>query len=403
MNLLLIICIINLLGAYFFYRKKKFSDIVISPSVLTTLFILFYCILGTQLFWQGVYVYLEEDYELFIDRTFITLGLFVAIFFLTELFTYSFIKIKKKIILPVHSLNSSSFINIYTFAVLISGIFLLKFPTEFLSGYFMFFFNSLIPIIGYYIIKGNKIFYLYLIIFTFLSIMAGFRFRLILIYFPLFFFYLGETKTISNFLKYIILFSIFVLTFIIVGNFRTYAAGVDFSRIDLSDFQSKLINGIFNDTSTVLVTGKFLHLFDENNYSYALLYQFKYIIELFLPKFLMETKNYSPILDMIYDFTPKSAGAAVLGIGEYYHTGGIFGVCFFAFLFSIYFTYLYKKQINLDNNFYKFKYLCLVFWLINTYTRGYFPQNFFELLTIIFGIILVRFLEYKPKYNHKKI
>ena len=95
MNLLLITCIINLLGAYFFYRKKKISDIIISPSVLTTLFILFYCILGTQLFWQGVYVYLEEDFELFIDRTFITLGLFVTIFFLTELFTYSFIKIKK--------------------------------------------------------------------------------------------------------------------------------------------------------------------------------------------------------------------------------------------------------------------------------------------------------------------
>jgi oligosaccharide repeat unit polymerase len=399
MNLLLIICIINLLGAYFFYRKKKISDVLISPSVLTTLFILFYCILGTQLFWQGVYVYLEEDFELFINITFITLGLFLAIFFLTELFTYSFIKIKKKRILPVHSLNSSSFINIYTFTVLIIGIFLLKFPSEFLSGYFMFFFNSLIPIIGYYIIKGNKIFYLYLIIFTFLSIMAGFRFRLILTYFPLFFFYLKEIKTKSDFLKYVILFLIFVLIVTIVGNYRTYAAGVDFSRIDLSDFQSQLINGIFNDTSTVLVTGKFLHEFDENNYTYALLYQFKYVFELFLPKFLMEIKNYTSILDMIYDFTPKSAGAAVLGVGEYYHTGGILGVCFFAFLFSIYFTYLYKKQINLDNNFYKFKYLCLVFWLIHTYTRGYFPQNFFELLTIIFGISLIRFSEHKHKYT----
>ena len=397
MNFLFIICIINLLGACLFYRKKKISDIVISPSVLTNLFILFYCILGTQLFWQGVYVYLEEDFELFIDRTFITLGLFVAIFFLTELFTYSFIKIKKKLILPVHSLNSSSFINIYTLTVLISGVFLLKFPSKFLSGHFQFFFNSLIPIIGYYIIKGNKKFYLYLIIFTFLSIMAGFRFRLILIFFPLFFFYLGEIKTKLNLLKYIILFLIFVLIIIIVGNYRTYAAGVDLTQIDVSDFQRQFINGIFNDTSTVLVTGKFLHVFDESEFSYALLYQFKYVIELFLPKFLIETKNQSPILGIIYDFTPSSAGAAVLGIGEYYHTGGIFGVCFFAVLFSIYFTHLYKKQINLDNNFYKFKYLCLVFWLINTYTRGYFPQNFFELFTIIFGISLVRFSEYAQK------
>jgi hypothetical protein len=231
--------------------------------------------------------------------------------------------------------------------------------------------------------------------------MAGFRFRLILIYFPLFFFFLGEIKTILNFLKYIILFSIFVLIVTIVGNYRTYGAGVDFSHIDLSDFQGQLINGIFNDTSTLLVTGKFLDVFDENNYSYALLYQFKYVIEVFIPKFLIETKNYSPspILDMIYEFTPKSKGAAVLGIGEYYHTAGIFGVCFFAFLFSIYFTHLYKKQINLDNSYYKFKYLCLIFWLINTYTRGYLPQNFFELLTIIFGFCLIRFSKNRKNYK----
>jgi oligosaccharide repeat unit polymerase len=398
MNILLVTSILNISLAFIFYRKKKIQDIILSPSILTSLFMLTYCIIGFQLFWKGNYLFIQDDYELFVDKVYIVLSLFTFIFFFTELVIYSFIKIKKENIFPVYSVNFFSFINIYTFTVLISGIFLLKFSSGFLSGYFMFFFNSLIPIIGYYIIKSNKKFYLYLIIFTYLSIMAGFRFRLILTYFPLFFFFLKEIKTKSDFLKYIILFLIFVLIVTIVGNYRTYAAGVDFSRIDLSDFQSKLINGIFNDTSTVLVTGKFLHEFDENNYTYALLYQFKYVFELFLPKFLIEIKNHSPILDMIYDFTPKSAGAAVLGVGEYYHTGGILGVCFFAFLFSIYFTHLYKKQINLDNNFYKFKYLCLIFWLINTYTRGYFPQNFFELLTIIFGISLIRFSEHKHKY-----
>ena len=398
MNLLLVTSILNILLAFIFYRKNKIQDVILSPSILTSFFMLTYCIMGVQLFWEENYLFLGEDYEFFLYRVYITLALFTFVFFFTELVIYSFIKIKIKKILPDSSVNFFSFINIYTFTVLISGIFLLMFSFNFLSGYYMFFFNSLIPIICYYIVKGNKKFYLYLIIFTFLSIMAGFRFRLILIFFPLFFFYLGEIKTKLNLLKYIILFLIFVLIFIIVGNYRTYTAGVDFSRIDLSDFQRKLIIGIFNDTSTVLVTGKFLNEFDENNYPYALLNQFKYVTELFLPKFLIETKNYSPILDMIYDFTPKSAGAAVLGIGEYYHTAGIFGVCFFAFLFSIYFTYLYKKQINLDNNFNKFKYLCLVFLLINTYTRGYLPQNFFELFTIIFGLTLIKFSKYKFKY-----
>ena len=105
MNILLVTSILNISLAFIFYRKKKIQDIILSPSILTSLFMLTYCIIGFQLFWKGNYLFIQEDYELFVDKVYIVLSLFTFIFFFTELVIYSFIKIKKENIFPVYSVN----------------------------------------------------------------------------------------------------------------------------------------------------------------------------------------------------------------------------------------------------------------------------------------------------------
>jgi hypothetical protein len=82
MNILLVTSILNISLAFIFYRKKKIQDIILSPSILTSFFMLTYCIIGFQLFWKGNYLFLQEDYELFIDKVYIVLSLFTFIFFL---------------------------------------------------------------------------------------------------------------------------------------------------------------------------------------------------------------------------------------------------------------------------------------------------------------------------------
>ena len=100
MNILLVTSILNISLAFIFYRKKKIQDIILSPSILTSFFMLTYCIIGFQLFWKGNYLFLQEDYELFIDKVYIVLSLFTFIFFFYRISYLLVYKNKKKANIP---------------------------------------------------------------------------------------------------------------------------------------------------------------------------------------------------------------------------------------------------------------------------------------------------------------
>lgn len=372
----------------------KNSDInikyrLISPSVLTSAFILIYCVLGVHLYWGGDYFFLNHDFEPTINNTYIIISLFLTVFFFTELITYKFIKIKKN---DINYVSTSNFTNLYTLIILFFGLILLKIgPGTALSGVLSLFFNTLIPIIGYHVMRRDKLFYLYLIFFTFLSIMLGFRYRLILLYIPIILTFFIRTRVLS--IKFLILsigLALFFALVATVGVTRVYSVGLNFDNLNGLDFLHILIHGLFNDTNTVLATGAFIDYID-NIADFAHFNQLIYLFEYFIPSFFLEQKNYSPILQhvgvAIGDF---KSGIAVLGFAEFYHTGGFFAVTLFSLMYSYIFTRLYKKQIILNNLYYSFLYLSLIGWLLNSYTRGYLPQNYADLISTIIGLHVVK-------------
>jgi len=393
----IIIFIIASLKFLKFPIKAAFKNTIISPSVLTWIFIFIYCILSVQIFWIDDFWYLEKNYEHTLHKTYEVLSLFFLIFFLTELIAYPLIKIEKtKNILLTNHVNFFNFVNIYTLLVLTTFIIFL--PNSNQIGILNFFFNTLIPIIGFYVINKNKKFYIYFFIYILLSVFIGFRFRLAVLFIPIIIFIFMRNKILSTKFFSLVIFSFLFLTLLVlVGNFRQYNDGLNFELFTFENFFSlySYSNGIFNDTSTVLVTGAFIEEFDQIG-KYAYFSQIKYVIEFFVPSFLLEKKSYSPILSYVYSVVGTDiGGSAVMGFGEYYHTAGFYGVAIFALFYSLYFTYSYKKFIQTNINFYLFSYLSFVTWFINSLTRGYLPQNIFDLVALCFGLYIVKYQYFK--------
>ena len=385
--LFLIVCLsLNL------YRKNPIKNTITSPSVLITFFFFLYSVIGVKLFWKESYIYLEKDYQPTLVLTYIAITLFITIFFLTEKLSYTFIKTKKSKDNFVHSSTTSSvkffgLTNIYTLTVLMSAFIFL--PVINSSGILIFFVNTLIPIIGYYLINNDKKFYIYFFFFLLLIIELKFRYRVIIFLLPIFFYYLMKTKIFSiKFLYMIIIFSIFLITIIVItglnkNNFLDY-------EFFFSDFSNQLINSLFNDTSTVLVTGALINELG-HTFEFAYLKQIKYILNYFYPEALLDKKIYSPILDYVsFIVDDSNAGLAALGIGEYYHTAGYAGIIIFAFIFSLFLTYFYKRQIIIKSKYNEFTYYCIIFWYLNSLTRSYLPQNIFDLVCLIFGFFLIQ-------------
>jgi hypothetical protein len=374
------------------YRINAIKNTITSPSVLIISFFFLYSVIGVKLFWKGSYIFLENNYQPTLVLTYSAITLFITIFFLTEKLSFTFIKTKISKDNFLHSSATSSLkffglINIYTLTILISGFIFLPVINSY--GILIFFVNTLSPIIGYYLINKDRKFYIYFFFFLILIIELKFRYRLVIFLSPIIIYYLMKNNIIS--IKFLFKFILFLLFLIIVIVITGYNKG-DLSDIKFlfSNFSNELINSLFNDTSTVLLTGAFIHEFD-NTFEYAYLKQIKYILSYFLPNFLIGDKLYSPILDYINIIAGSElSGSATLGIAEYYHTAGYPGIIIFAFIFSLLLTYFYKRQIIIKSKYNEFSYYCLIFWYINSLTRAYLPQNIFDLFCTLFGLFLIQ-------------
>ncbi len=370
--------------------KDIFKIVLISPSFLIWVFVIIYCYIGFELYWKGSYWYLGKNYEDGLQITSIILILFFLIFAFTEFITYFLIKINvPKNILFTNRITFLSFLNIYTFIVL--AIFIIFLPHSNGIGILNFLFNSLIPIIVFGVLNKDKKFYIYFLAFLFISFYIGFRFRLVLIFIPIMLYIFISQKFFSKkILNLLILFVLSVTLVAFLGFFRRYNFYLDIENYMNFSFFEMIILGVFNDTSTVLVTGKFIEKFNEIG-TFAHFNQLKYIFDYLLPSFILEEKKYSPVLSYIYTLVGSDeAGSAILGIGEYYHTGGIIGLVFFAIVYSFFLTYFYKKYLRFNINFYLISYLMYLTWFINSFTRGYIPQNIADLISITLGLYFVK-------------
>jgi hypothetical protein len=145
---------------------------------------------------------------------------------------------------------------------------------------------------------------------------------------------------------------------------------------------------VFSDTSTVLVSGAVIEKIDKSGL-FAYFMQVKYVVEYFFPSSFFEGKEYSPILTHIAATVgPKGeeVGAAVLGVVEYYHTAGNFGVIVIGGALGYILGCLNNNRRKVQSLYSIVVYFVLIGWLFNSFTRGYLPQNIQDLISLLLGL-----------------
>ncbi len=97
----------------------------------------------------------------------------------------------------------------------------------------------------------------------------------------------------------------------------------------------------------------------------------------------------------------NESGAAILGFAEYYHTAGYFGVVLFAFIFALVLSKYFRRMVVSNSKYEHFCYFVLITWFINSLTRGYFPQNMQDLVSVLIALYIIRKLS-KPADNRER-
>jgi len=393
MYYVLIIGLFNIVFTLSILNRGGIRLNLVSAPVILNLFVIMYMVFGFELYYGGEYYVFGSDFGVHLDTIYIVSSVF------TVMFTASFLFFRK-----INRINdsarkqhtvSSEFLIVYS-ALLFLYVFLSlafgavrAFP---LHNLMLILFNSLAPIIGYSIITKVRFSKVIAVIYIGISIYLGFRYRLVLFFLPiLFYYFVVNNFSVVKFIKYLAVGIIVVSLVAIVGGSRVYSSGLDLDRLAGISYLDLLVGGIFNDTSTVLVSGAVIDYIENiDGFSYAM--QIYYIIIYFIPSFFLENKEYSPIFKYVSAVTGQfsnESGAAVLGFAEYYHTAGYTGVVFIAALFGFIFSRFHRLSEDL-NPYRLFIYFVFVACFVNSLTRGYFPQNAQDLLSLIIGIWLIR-------------
>ena len=375
------------------WRKKNPLFSLVSPPILLSLFVLIYCVMGVKLFWSNGYNFLGKDYSESLDSIYYIITLYTVIFSLSFLVFKSFLP--KNLNKPIFNakLNFKP-VWIYCSLLMILMLFLfvginIAIPTNI----FFTFFNSIVTIISFAVIarmRGSTLICLLLIS---IILYLGFRYRLIYLLFPiLLYFFLLKAPILSKIYKWVFGISAVIMLIAVTGVARSYGNGLQLDSLAGLSISELLIKGIFNDTSTVLVSGAAIDYMVEND-AYSYFSQIKYILSYFIPSNLWASKEYSPILLYIGRATGQynnDAGAIGLGFVEYFHTAGVVGVVAFAMIHSYFGARIYNNMVLFKNNYHIFIYGAVVAWFINSLTRGYFPQNTHELLSLLIGIFFIK-------------
>jgi len=388
-----IISIVLVLVTSFVLRNYGVRFAITSPPVLMNLFILGYTVIGVHLYYDGVYYFLGSDFEPYLKYLYFVINIFNVIFVGVFLLSLKMWRVSRRTNFEYKV--TSSFLVVYAtplFAYAALRLSLLSELSNPLLNLVMIFFNSLIPIIGYAFLRSVRFSRYFLVGFVLLAIIFGFRYRIVLLLLPIgLYYFIQRFQSLKS--RVILFSSIFgaVLLIAIVGVTREYSTGLELSKLDGLSVIDILIHGVFNDTSTALVSGAVI---DQIRVSgrFVGFEQFYYILAYFVPSSIWENKEYSPIFSYVAQVTGQYAnesGAAVLGFVEYYHTAGYFGVVIFAIGLSVVLSRLYKAAAY-GTSYDVFFYLVIAAWFINSLTRGYFPQNFQDLASLYLGLKLIK-------------
>lgn len=362
--------------------------------VFVSIFIILYMIVGVNLYWEGDYYFLGNNFSNNLYRLYDVSSVFIIFLFLFFLFFYYFFK---KGSFPIYRKDYElKYKYVLFFTLLIMSYSILSINgivIPLLNNFFGLFFNAGITIIAYAVISKMKGAYFLLLIFTTLIIYLGFRYRLVFLFLPIIIsFFIFQNINILKLFKYSLVTFVSIFIVAVVGVSRKYSSGLQLDTLEGLSLKDIIVGGIFNDTSTVLTSGAVIQKLDDTD-GFIYFKQIWYILNYFIPNQLYPEKEYSPIYEKISLATSQQnneSGAAVLGFVEYYHTAGYFGVVLFAFFFGLFFARSFKKMIGSNSIYEHYVYFVLITWFINSLSRGYFPQNMQDLISIMIGFYLIK-------------
>ncbi|WP_201485994.1 O-antigen polymerase [Pseudomonas sp. OF001] len=372
-------------------KNKKYA--LLSPPVMVNLFIILYTVIGFSLYWNGSYQLLNTDFSRTLDKIYSAINLFSILFTVAFLIFYNSKNQKSPLQADDFFLNPKL---VYAYSAVLTGyavlnLFDIKIPA--FHNLILIFFNSLTVIIGYAFVtqmRGSKILTSLLVL---LIIYMGFRYRLIFLFIPMLFsFFIFRRMTLLQTLKYASILILAITTISVVGVARKYSEGLQLEKLEGVSYLDMIIIGLFNDTSTVFVSGAFIDWVERTG-SYAYSDQIYYILSYFIPSYFFEDKSYSPIFNYLSMMTGQSSnesGLAILGFAEYYHTAGYAGVALFSLSFAFIYAKSFRKATISNSIYYQYAYFSLLAWLVNSFTRGYLPQNTQDLAAVLFGLFFIR-------------
>lgn len=399
MNLLL-----TLLGVSFFSLLANFSILkypvgrgkflFLSPIFLIVSFFVLYVIVGFNAYWQGSFYFLGIDFSKSVPSIYFVSAIFLLAFSLSFFFFFHVKGVASKVQPCIdYSLQHRKFLALSIFFIFYVLISLFGFSVPVLHNFLMLLFNSVLVVCSYAFV--NKVRYSRVVLLSFVLIILymGFRYRLIFLLLPILFFFFSNIKLSAlSAIRYCLAFVLSVSTVAVLGVTRTYSEGLQVDKLQGMNLFEVIVKGIFNDTNTVMTSGAIIDWLSVSE-NFAYFNQVWYVLIYFVPSSIYPDKAYSPIFDYVSLVTGQAAnesGSAVLGVAEYYHTAGYFGVILFAIIFALLLARSYKVAVWSCSKYKRFSYFVIVTWFINSMTRGYFPQNFHDFLSVIVGLYLVK-------------
>tara|TARA_Y100000589_G_scaffold330393_1_gene379889 strand:+ start:4142 stop:5533 length:1392 start_codon:yes stop_codon:yes gene_type:complete len=279
-----------------------------------------------------------------------------------------------------------------------------------LSAYISYVVNFLIPgvvLMFIALLNGSKErtkFIFYLVVSSGLFITLGFRYRLLILYLPLFLIYFFYKKIKPSIRLLSILFLTSFIFFGLIQITRSYGKGLDF---DLNKVKANYSKNILKDDNTLIGKSLKAAFFDSNifNTSAAIIHitpeKYEHVglapilnaIALPIPRKIWPNKPTGTymvdIYRIIYEGIFWEVGAACLGFAEYYLAGGWIALIAVNIFIGLFYKRIWQWFIlNFSDPLTKVIYSLYLSYLYILFSRGYLLQLVFIYLSIFIPIIV---------------
>lgn len=393
---LLLVSFFSLVANFSFlkYKVGRARFLYLSPIFLVVVFYVLYVVVGFNAYWQGDFYFLGVDFSKSVPKIYLASAVFLAAFSLFFVFFFRVKGVGSKLHPCVdYSLKYRRFLAFSVTSLFYAYMSVVGFKIPVLHNLLMLIFNSALVVCSYAFIAKVRYSKVVLLAFVFMILYMGFRYRLIFLLLPILFFLFANVKVnVLSAARYSLMFVLSVAVVAVVGVTRKYSEGLQLERLEGMSPVEILIKGVFNDTSTVMTSGAIIDWLSVSG-KFAYFDQVWYVLSYFVPSSIYPDKAYSPIFSYVSLLTGQAtneSGAAVLGVAEYYHTAGYLGVIFFSLLIALLLAHFYKTAVWSRGKYLQFSYFVILTWFVNSMTRGYLPQNVNDLVSIVFGLYLVK-------------